>query len=129
MATYSKQILSGSIAGTPIQLTSASVMIHRTPTTPGIIDNISLWVTGWSQTSSLDVVITFGPVGGTAVTASNATIATSSRRTTELISDIPLTPSASTSMEVRAHLDTTGFASWSLAENNFSIIGYVNRIQ
>lgn len=124
MPSYSKQILSGSNAGVPIALTSASTAIHQTSNTANSIDEVWLWASHInSVSSSANVTVTIGPVGTTATTASFMAIYNGAGLT-PLLPGISLTPSGSsnTPMEVRAFANSPG------SSNLVNITGYVNRI-
>jgi hypothetical protein len=122
MATFSKQILSGSISGTPIALTSTSNMIHQTNNTSGQIDEVWMWATNINPVSgSVNITVTVGPVAGTAATASFMSVYTGAGLT-PVLPGILLTPSGSTRLEVRAFTNSPG------SSNLVNVTGYVNRI-
>jgi len=124
MATFSKEILSGSVAGIPIALTSASTMIHQTTATAGVEDEVWLWGSNFSSVSaSVNVTVTIGAVDATATTASVITLYNTAGLT-PILPGIPLTPSGSsnTRLEVQA---TAGSPAGS---NLVNVVGYVNRI-
>jgi len=123
MATFSKELLSGSIAGAPITLTSASAMIHQTTNTSNVGDEVWLWGSNFSAiTGSVNVTVTIGAVGATAITASLITLYNSAGLT-PILPGIILIPSgtSNTRMEVRAVAATAG------GSNLVNVVGYVNR--
>lgn len=119
MATYTKQLLSGSTGGQPILVTataSIGTVIHATGTSASIVDEIHLFAYN-SDTASIVLTIQFG---GT--TSPNNDIKLTIPATTGLtyvVPGIPLVGTGSGSRTVYAYAATA---------SKIAISGYVNRI-
>jgi hypothetical protein len=120
MATYSKQLLSGSTYGQPITISNTSStgnLIHATQVSSTAIDEIWLYAT---NQSSNPVTLTV-QYGGTSSTQNAITIvipATSGL--TLVLPGLVLTGSGSLSSYIYAYAATT---------NVITVSGYVNRVQ
>jgi hypothetical protein len=118
MATYSKQLLSGSTQGTPIavvQTASTGTTIHATGTSSTAFDEIWLYAT---NTSSAAVVLTV-QYGGTATLNQIQQTIPANSGLTLIIPGLVLTGTGSAANTVYAYAGTASVV---------NISGYVNRI-
>ena len=119
MATYSKQLLSGSTYGQPItvvQTASTGTTIHATGTSSSTIDEVWLYAT---NTSSTAVVLTV-QYGGTGAIQNAITLSIpATSGLTLIIPGLILTGTGSAATTVYAYAATASV---------ITISGYVNRI-
>jgi len=118
MGTISKEILSGSPQGKPIQLTatgSIGTTIHTTLTSSTIIDEVWLYATNNSG-SSVPLTVEYGATGSAYEISTD--IPTKSGLSLILAGTI-LTGDGSTGSTITAYASSS---------NAVSLIGYVNRI-
>ena len=118
MGTISKQILSGSSQGKPIQVSatgSSGTAIHTTPTSSTVIDEIWLYATN-NDTIQRNLTIEYGATGS----ASEISVAIPSKSGLSLVlTGLILTGDGVNSSNVTAYASAT---------NVISLMGYVNRI-
>lgn len=118
MATYSKQLLSGSTQGTPIAVaatTSPGTTIHSTGTSSTTIDEVWLYAT---NTSSSAVTLTI-QYGGTATVNQIQSSIPANSGLTLVIPGLIVTGSGAAANSILAYAGTT---------NVVNISGYVNRV-
>jgi len=118
MGTISKEILSGSLQGKPIQITatgSTGTTIHTTLASSTIIDEVWLYATN-SYASDVELTIEYGATGSPYEIS--ADIPTKSGLSLILAGTI-LTGDGSTGSTI---------TSYAASPNSVNLIGYVNRI-
>ena len=118
MATFSKQLLSGSVTGTPISIGTGvtPTFIHQTS---GSIDEVWLWGVNIHPTSASSMItVVMGPSGSTPTTASVMPLY-GANGLTPILPGIPITTTGS----IPTRISATGQAGSSL-----NVVGFVNRI-
>lgn len=119
MATYSKQLLSGSTNGRPVKVVataSSGTLIHATGTSSSIIDEVWLYAYN-SDTAARTLTIQFG--GTTAVDDDIRVTIPSQSGLTLVVPGLILTGTGAAANNVRAYASVT---------NVVTVSGYVNRI-
>jgi hypothetical protein len=120
MATYSKQLLSGSSQGQPITVVataSQGTLIHNTQTSSTAIDEIWLYATNTSG-GAVNLTVQYG---GTGAVQNAITLSIPSQSgLTLVVPGLVLTGTGSAATPVYAFAGTT---------NVITISGYVNRVQ
>lgn len=118
MGTISKEILSGSTNGRPIQISQVSTpgnILHTTGTSTTTIDEVWIYATN-NDSVTRNLTIEWGTTGST----SEIVVGIPSKSgLTIVIPGITLRGTGSAGNDVRAYASTGGF---------INVIGYVNRI-
>lgn len=118
MGTISKEILSGSVNGKPIQVSATSSVgttVHTTLTSTSIIDEIWLYAT---NTDTVQVNLTI-ELGGTGTANEIKVGIPAASGLSILLAGAVLTGDGSVGSTISAYASTT---------NKINIIGYVNRM-